>query len=447
MTTITVGRLPVYVHPDGREEELKIHKAFIEDKNKRKIFVAHRRGRKTSICLEEMFKYLIANPKITGKTYAPIRKQAWEIIWKDPDMLFKIVPPECIKKVDNSALLIELKNGSMFFLDGADDPQTKRGGNVKVLHLTEAGDHKEETWAQIFKPVIDANGGVALFEGNPRGQNWYHQLWLNTANNPLWGRYIATVNDTPIFTKEQLEETRMSVPENVWLAEYMCEWVGSGSTVFRRIIETAILSPSTVKKDRKYRIGIDLAKMQDYTVLSVVDRHTWDQVEMIRFNHLDWGEQKRRMQEVILNYSNKENGNQVEVLIECNGVGDPIYDDLWRWSATVNTTHSIMIRPYQTTNAGKGLLVSNLSMLMSQSQVRLLNDPILRGELEQFTYRKTQLHYIYTAPDGYHDDCVMATMLSYWELMGKFPIPTPQLPDIFTQYQRDESLIEEAYLL
>lgn len=421
-TEITIERPPVYVHADGTVTELTILSQYKMCREKRQIFVAHRRGRKTSSTLEKVFSYLIANNGIVGKTLAPIRKQAKETIWDDPDMLFTIVPEQIIGKVNKSDLSIRLKNGSIWYLDGADQPNAHRGGNVRVLHLAETGDHKEEVWTSIYDPVLRANGGVALFEGNPRGQNWYHRLYENAERRNGWARFLMSAKDTPIFSASDLEDIRMSVPENVYLAEYLCEWVGSTGTVFRSIRDRATLEPSEVQTGRQYRIGIDLAKLQDFTVLSVVDRHTWGQVELERFNQLDWNIQKDKMKELIMRYSKRDNGNKAEVLIECNGVGDPIYDDLRAWSSK-ETEYDIMILPFRTTNDTKGLLVNNMSILSDQGLISLLHNSQLIDEFERFSYKKTALYYIYGAPDGYHDDIVMSTMLSYWDLKAKLPMP------------------------
>ena len=157
MSEVSIGIEPIYKFPDGRTEELPLHKQFLDNTDKRKIFVAHRRGLKTTTSIGEVFKYLASNPKIIGKTLAPIRKQAKEIIWDDPDMLFRLVPKEIIKEINKTELKITLKNGSIWYLDGADQPNFQRGGNVKVLHLTEAGDHKEEVWTSIYEPVLTLN--------------------------------------------------------------------------------------------------------------------------------------------------------------------------------------------------------------------------------------------------------------------------------------------------
>jgi len=424
-----IGRPPIFVDKNGKEIYLPVHDAFAQEQAKRQILVMHRRGRKTSLSLEKVFKYLITNPKIVGKTLLPKLKQAKEIVWDDPNMLFheNICPPGIIANINKSQHKITLKNGSIYYLDGADNPDSQRGGNVQVLHLPEAGDHKEAIWSQIYEPVLMANGGVAIFEGNPRGRNWYHRLYHQAQGREGWATFLLSARNSPIFTPEQLRDLEMNNPWAVFAAEYLCEWIDSIGTVFRTFRNVANAKESPAEYGKKYRIGVDLAKMLDYTFVSVVDRHTWHQVKVDRWNQVDWTIQKERLKAIIKQYALKANGNAVEVIIEGNGVGSPIFDDLYNWSAT-EPTLDIMMRNYITNNAGKNLLVQNFSMLCDQGAIGILPYEPLMQELELFTYEKTATSFVYGAPDGYHDDTVMGTMLSYWELGTK--LQPPEQPDL-----------------
>ena len=399
---------------------------------KRQIFVAHRRGRKTSETLAKVFQYLWANPGIVGKTLAPQRKQAKEIIWDDPDMLFngRICPQDIIAHVDKSALKITLTNGSIWTLDGADNPQKKRGSNVKVLHLTEAGDHEEVIWQQIYEPILIANGGVALFEGNPRGRNWYFRLFESAEHRRGWERFLLSAEDSPIFTAAELEDLRRNTPDAVFRSEYLCEWVDSLGTVFRGFEELATATERPAEWGKQYRIGVDLAKNQDYTVVTVVDRHTWEEVKIDRFNHLSWPVIKERIKQTVKEYSRKDDAhkNAVELVVESVGVGDPIFDDLWEWTGKpdVSRDYEITLKPFNTTNAAKALLVSNLSMLFDEKLIRIIPMHEAMQELAEFTYRKTAQHFIYSHPQGGHDDTVMSKMMAYWDLGTKLPVPEQQ---------------------
>lgn len=436
-----IGRPCEFQYPNGSTVTLPVHQAFMASRAKRQILVVHRRGRKTSMSLEKMFQYLSSRPKTVGKTLAPIRKQAKEIIWDDPDMLFhpNILNPSIIRKINKTDMSVQLVNGSIWSLDGMDNPQTKRGGNVKVLHLTEAGDHQEETWTQIYEPVLMANNGIAIFEGNPRGRNWYYRLFERAPERLGWERFLLSARDTPIFTPEQLDDLQKNTPDAVFRAEYLCEWIDSVGTVFRNFEPLMILNRTKAIPGRQYRAGLDLGKIQDYTVNTIVDRHTWNEVDLDRFNHMDWPSIKRRLKQKFVAFSKKENGNSLEVLVESNGVGDPIYDDFCVWASstipdqeltesdgkeiTPSKDLSIVFTPFKTTNESKAMLVSDFSLKTEMALIRLINDDTVKHELEEFTYKKTPLSFIYGHPDGGHDDTVMSKMIAYWNLGFKLPIP------------------------
>jgi hypothetical protein len=397
------------------------------------------------MALEEMMKLLIANPGSIGKTLAPQRKQAKENIWMDPDMLFSqsVCPREIIKKRNDTELYVELINGSIYFLDGADDPQSKRGANVKVLHLTEAGDHNPAVWYQVYEPILIANGGACIFEGNPRGRNWYWELYEKAAARKGWERFLLSAKDSPIFTPEELEDLRQSVPENVFRSEYLCEWVDSMGTVFRGFEDLAVLPPILTPEELhypsypvspeerlsyggSYQAGLDLAKHQDYTVFSVLSCNDLEQKYVDRFNALSWEEVKARLKRDMMFFSSAQNRNSLTVRIETNGVGDPIFDDLFLWSSSpeIRFAHDIRLEPFTTTAKSKEQIVNNLSMLFDQKKIKLLKHKEQSEELSRFTYEKRAHGFYYSAPPNEHDDCVMGLCFAAKDLQAPVPFPT-----------------------
>lgn len=424
---VQIGRPPVFTRPNGELIYLPVHAAFEASRNKRQIFVAHRRGWKTSMALAKVFKYLWSNPGIMGKTLAPIRKQGKEIIWDDPDMLFhpNVCPREIMAGPPNkSNLSIQLKNGSIWSLDGADNPQAKRGGNVKVLHLTEAGDHKEAIWTQVYEPVMIANGGIAIFEGNPRAQNWYYRLF-ESAPSRGWDRFLVSARDTPIFSPEELADLEANTPSAVFRAEYGCEWIASAGTVFLTFQDIATEEPCEALPHRKYRAGLDLGKVNDFTVNSIVDRHTWHQVYLNRFNNLNWNEIKAKLKDDFKAYSRKDQKNELEIMVEINGPGGPIFDDLVRWAQEdeIRKNHSLSFVPFTTTWESKAALVSSFSILSDQGLIRILDNPLLKAEFSDFIYSKISTGLHYSAPPDKHDDIVIGTLLSFWQLGPQLLIP------------------------
>ena len=58
--------------------------------------------------------------------------------------------------------------------------------------------------------------------------------------------------------------------------------------------------------------------------------------------------------------------------------------------------------------------VDALALAFEQESIRIPNDPVLLGELQAFQSTKTATGLTrYTAPDGQHDDCVIALTLAW----------------------------------
>ena len=130
-----------------------------------------------------------------------------------------------------------------------------------------------------------------------------------------------------------------------------------------------------------------------------MDRKTGQCVDMERFQRLDWPIQKER----ILAFCKKWSGLLV---MDATGAGDPIYDDLARvWPR---------IEPVKFTNQKKVELIQRLIVAVEQ---RTLSWPtaweVLTNELKRYEYAISPNGTItYSAPSGYHDDCVIALALA-----------------------------------
>jgi len=76
--------------------------------------------------------------------------------------------------------------------------------------------------------------------------------------------------------------------------------------------------------------------------------------------------------------------------------------------------HGLPVRPFQTTVQSKGPLIEALALAMERGEVTLLDDPVLRGELNAYmTERLPSGAYRYGAPPGMHDDTVIAVALGW----------------------------------
>jgi hypothetical protein len=97
------------------------------------------------------------------------------------------------------------------------------------------------------------------------------------------------------------------------------------------------------------------------------------------------------------------------ILAESNSMGEPIIEQL--------QADGLPVKGFETTGTSKPPLIENLALTIERAEWKFQPDPIWTAELEAYerkvspnTGRST-----YSAPEGVHDDTVMARALMVWE--------------------------------
>lgn len=312
--------------------------------------------------------------------------------------------------------------GSVVRLKSADNPKQLKGDAGDLLIVEEAGDMEDIVWGNYLEPFISqkrkALGGLpgrAVFIGNAayRG-HWFHRKWaepqgdddvsfhIPTAIEDEKGNVIGSSNPD-IIGVDELQRIKRSNSARIWQQEWLAMWLSGSGEVFRNIDRCPTVPEKPPEHGKLYVMGLDLAKLQDWTVMTVIDRHTFEVVHVERFNQIDWSLQKLRIFETAMRYNN------ASVWVDATGIGDPIYDDLLRMG--VNVT------PYKLSNTSKRQLIEKLSIYIEQGRISLPENETLRHELEIFGYKQGPTGITsFSAPEGEHDDMVISLALAVWDL-------------------------------
>lgn len=329
----------------------------------------------------------------------PTKVEAKDAIWRDPTMLFNIIPKELIEKTNEQELVVYFKNGSVLQLKGADEPDTLRGAGPYGLVLDEFGHMKFEAW-QVLEPIIRANGGWTWFIGTPKGRNHLYNFYLRgQEGHHEWKSYILKASDSNVIPQDQLEESRITTTADIFAQEYECAFLEGEGQVFRGVKEIMVATPEQPKEEHIYVMGVDLAKSQDWTVIRVYDRANNSLVYSDRFQQLEWPVQKGKIRAISDHY------NKALAVIDATGLGDPIADDLIR--------SGVAVEPVKFTETIKKELVEKLSIWIEQKKFKMFYQQYALFEYENFSYTRGPTgKYYYSAPEGYHDDVVMADALA-----------------------------------
>jgi len=390
------------------------------------VLVWHRRSRKSRTALNKQILKIFQRPRAApGVCYyaLPTYRQAKQVMWDS--LVNEHIPREIIDKKNDSELAIHYKNGVIQRFIGTEDPDKHRGTNPFDVVFDEYSEMPEEIWTAIFQPVLRENKGSATFVYTPKGKNHSWKLLELAKQNPEWFWSLKTVHDTGVFTPAELDEIKRNTPQALYAQEYECQFLEGAGQFFRRIREnTYDPSKTDLTTTGDFQLGVDLAKYQDWTVITPFNLNTFRAYPQDRFNQVDWNLQEARIEAAARRF------NDAKVVIDSTGVGDPIVENL--------QSRDLNIDPFKFTETSKSNLLQNLAINLEQDKVKIPNDEGLIGELESFRYELNERGKIkFGAPEGMPDDRVMSLALSVWnahqtplQIDESVEEPEPTYPDI-----------------
>ncbi len=307
-------------------------------------------------------------------------------------------------------------NGAYIDFRSAEHPETMEGFGYDKAFLNEAGIilKNEYLWNNAIRPMFwDYPSIKVVIGGTPKGSGGVFQKLAAHGHDPDQPNYKTfhyTSFDSPFeHIHKAIKEDIASMPERVIQQEIYAKFLEDTGVVFRNFTQIMDAEPQKPLTGHRYVIGVDLAKVEDYTVLAVYDSTNNKQVYQARFNKLDWGMQKSRIAETARHYS--DGASPATVVIDATGLGDPVVDDLARMGIPVD--------PIKFTNDQKRQLIEKLANWIELERIHMINLPETVVELTNFTYdiSETTDRVRYEAPAGFHDDIVIAHSLAVWRLV------------------------------
>jgi hypothetical protein len=340
-------------------------------------------------------------------TYSQAKKVIWDNIDNDGFRMLDHIPRELIKGTNATELKIELINGSIIQLIGADVfKESGVGTNPIGVVFSEWPISSPSAW-DYLRPILAANGGWVIFNGTSRSKNHAWEMLQKAKDDPTWFAEILTVDDTHAIPAEALEAERREAPQAIFEQEYYCKFIDGAGQVFRRIRENTYQGELELDPEHSYQLGVDLAKYQDWTVLTPFNLNTFNVHSQERFNQVDWNVQEARIEALAYRF------NSARLKVDATGVGDPIVERLTQKGLNIDAEGAVKFTEQRRAN-----LLLNLSMLLEQDRIKIPNDSGLVSELEAVAWRlvtnsqtgKSRLTM--AVPDGMHDDRVMSLALA-----------------------------------
>lgn len=307
-----------------------------------------------------------------------------------------------IRKVDRQVIL---PNGGEVVVRSADNPDSLRGEGLDFAVLDECAFMTEPVWTEAVRPALSDRLGKAVFISTPNGRNWFWRLWQRgRADDGEWMSWQLPTSENPYIDKAEVAAARLSLPELTFEQEYLAVFLENEGAVFRNITACMGAPETTPEAHQGHHIvaGVDWGKQADYTAISIGCVTCHQELARDRFNQIDWHFQYGRLTELFKKW------NVTSAQVETNSIGSPGFEALQRAGLPVSA--------FETTSSSKPRLIENLSLSLEQAEWQFQPDPIWTGELEAYERKVSPVtgRSQYSAPEGMHDDTVIARALMAW---------------------------------
>ena len=361
-----------------------------------KVLACGRRWGKTRLGVNECIQvaarggrawWVAPTYKMTEVGWRPLRQLAMRLGWQ----------------VRLSDHVVTAANGGEVVIRSTDNYDALRGDGLDFVVLDECAFIAEQAWTEALRPALSDRLGRAMFISTPKGHNWFWRYWNlgQDATQQEWRSWQFPTASNPFIKASEIEAARRSLPERTFEQEYLALFMDDGGGVFRRVLDAATLEQQEQPTpEHSYVFGVDWGKSDDFTVIAVWDTTTNDLVYLDRFNQIDYAFQRGRLMALAQRFAPRV------IYAESNAMGDPIVEQLRR--------DGLPVRGFATTNATKTAIIEALALAFEQGSIHIINDPVLVGELQAYELSRTPSGMTrYEAPEGMHDDCVMAAAIGY----------------------------------
>ncbi|MGO8502786.1 terminase family protein [Rhizobium leguminosarum] len=289
---------------------------------------------------------------------------------------------------------ITLINGAVIRFKSGENANSLYGEDVWAAVIDEASRMKEDVFHAIRSTLTATRGKVRII-GNVKGRkNWFYQgcRKAEAGEEGHIFRKITALDAVAagVFPMEELEDAKRALPDAVFRELYLCEPSDDGGNPFGLQFIRQNIAPLSNKAPVVF--GDDLAKSVDWTVLHGLDEdgrtcsHT-------RFQ-LPWENTIDHIKLIC---------GSTYTLLDSTGVGDPIVERLQKTGSN--------FEGFKFSAPSKQMLMEGLSVAIQRGEVQY-PDGVIVSELESFEYEYTRTGVRYSAPEGSHDDCVMALALA-----------------------------------
>lgn len=384
---------------------------------------------------------------VVGPNYE-LASRVWDYVEEWIDMYFEgDKGPFRVNRHDR--VIENTITGAKMWMKTTENPTSLLGKGLDMVIIDEAARIQEGIWDGYIRPNLTDRMGRAFIISNPHGFNWFYKLFvMGTPEGRIENteyvsfqfptaiedndRNVIGTNNPYAVTVDELKSIQKTTPRDKWIVEYLGTFQeGAGQLLkhYHKCIDSSIKFENgddwfeTPRGGHLYYMGVDIAKVEDFTVICVLDRMTHRLVGFWRINNVSWGIMRDKIKAISQRY------NDAEIILDATGnAGDMFVENLAEIGVNVDTEFTY-------TNKTKMLLIDKLALLMERKQVSYPELPQLMYECKAFTYHITPKKALVYG-SSVRDDCVNALALACWKLTDEPLDITTSHADIYAPKMR-----------
>lgn len=368
-----------------------------------------RRFGKTDAYVTRLYRKMLKKPGLywwVGLSWrSASMKRAWREVTNIARQVYQVAGLKERDYINRSSYEVRIPGLGEIWFRTAENPSSLAGEGIYGAVVDEFSLMDPIVWSEYLQGTLLDYGGWAAFGGVPKGVNWASVLFHNAASQPGWLQVHATTYDNPYIDKDSIETLRLETDERTFDQEYLAKILEDGA-VFRGVTKAATAKPQGYAQDgypskpaHRYIVGVDWGQMEDFSVFAVMDVTTKELCHLDRSRHIEYTSQVKRLAELCKRFEIKQ------VIAEANGQATTI--ELLR-QAKLPVTALTMTHDVKTE------LITGLMSAFDHGTLKIVNDPVLLGELQSFQATRTPTGRLtYAAAAGAHDDCVMALAMAW----------------------------------
>lgn len=399
--------LNVYYRPHARQKEVHASKA------KYRVVAAGRKSGKSTCAVADL---LMQIQKGGSKPLS--------LAWVSPTYyssarglgMLKVMARDLIKagqlKVTGKAPAEVTWGAHTISFLSADRPDSIRPYDFDGMVIDEAAFLEDEAFEQVLLPTLMRHDGRLLMISSPKGKHGFFSKFFHRTGDPQVESFKMTPYDNPHVKPKVIDELRKQMSEASFREEVLADFLGVASSIVSSFDGLEDCDLECTHKSGKV-MGLDLARLEDYTVGLCVCPICHVVTGMLRMTKLDWADQLSRISGFY------EAQGRPEMVVDANSIGDVVISAL--------KGARMRVTPFKITASSKKDLVNALIISLERKLVRWdgVRLPEISRELSTYKPQVTPSGsgITWNAEKGCHDDVVTALALACTRLVEERHAP------------------------